>query len=334
MADTDKWLRAVLCAACLWLVSCSTGVADDPVAAARQLDGIESLLVWQGGEYLVEAYFEGRAQDQRDVRSVTKSITALLFGIAVDRNLVAPSDPVTKYLSANHAEHAPGAHGLTLEHLLTMSAGLDWDEAQLAEYVDWQSALVPTHHYLSRPRVMAPGSAFNYSSGAAHLLSEVIAAASGMPYAEFAQQHLFRPLGFGPVTWQQFRDGSTNGASALKMSARDLIKVGQLMLADGVWDGRQIVSADWLAQMTQRQIGAGRAMGYGYLWWIPEYNERSWVARGFGGQQLVILPEHDSVVVTTARWRGLDGPSSVYQAIAIGQYVELELASRLATNSI
>lgn len=316
------------------LGGCSASVEDDLAVSAKQLEGLESLVVWRDGEFVVEAYYEGRAGDQRDIRSVTKGVTALLFGIALDQNLLDLKDPVTRYLSANHSELAPDAEGLTLEHLLTMSAGLDWDEAKLAEYVAWQSALVPTHHYLSRNRVRPPGVAFNYSSGGAHLIGEVIAAAAGMPYAEFAERYLFRPLAFGPVTWQQLRDGSTNGASALRMSARDLVKLGQLMLAEGLWEGRQIVSANWINKMTQRQIGAGQAMGYGYLWWIPEYNERSWVARGFGGQQLIVLPEHRSVVVTTARWRGLDGARSAYQAIAIGQYVELKLASQLAAGSI
>ena len=326
-----------------WLAGCSSGVPDETVRAARDLDGLESLIVWQDGEYVVEAYFEGTRSDQRDVRSVTKSVTAILFGIAVDQGLVRADDLLHTYFGEDAGTVALAARqlgasaleGLTLGHLLTMTSGLDWNEANLSEYVNWQSAAQPTSHYLTRRRVRAHGEAFNYTSGGSHLIGRVIARASGMSYPEFAQRNLFDPLGFGAVTWQELRDGSANSASALQISARDLVKLGQLVLDNGVWQGRRIVSSAWIDLMTRRHVGVEGGIGYGYLWWVPDPTHLpAWVARGFGGQQLIVLPEHDAIVVTTARWRGLDGPRSEYQAIAIGRYVELTLAPRVIERAL
>ncbi len=333
ISHAHKILRSAALFACSLLAGCSTGGSDDPIAAARNLEGIESLLVWQDGEFVFEAYFEGGRADQRDVRSVTKSVTALLFGIAVDQGLVKADDPLSAYLPLAH--ESAQLEGLTLGHLLTMTSGLDWNEANLAEYIDWQSAAKPTAHYLSRDRVRPHGTSFNYTSAGSHLIGGVIAQASGMSYAEFAHRHLFQPLGFGAVTWQELRDGSTNSASALRLAARDLVKLGQLVLNDGVWEGRRIVSSAWIEQMTRRHVAVERGIGYGYLWWVPDPTRLpAWVARGFGGQQLIVLPEHDTVLVTTARWRGLDGPRSEYQAIAIGTYIEQTLAPHIIEGAL
>jgi len=247
-----------------------------------------------------------------DMRSVSKSVTSLLVGIAVDRKLISSIDePVFKYFPEYADLRTTQKDRVTIRHLLTMSAGLRWNEnlpytnpnnsevAMLRSADRWRFALEP-------PVVDDPGSDWNYSGGCTELLGAIVRKSTGGPIDKFAQDALFAPLGISDTTWFRYPDGIPAAASGLRLRSRDLAKIGQLVLQRGQWGGKQVVSAQWIAEATSSQIGAAdRIYFYGYQWWLGRslINKReiTWVfASGLGGQRLFIVPALDLICVVTA----------------------------------
>jgi len=249
---------------------------------------------------------------RHDLRSVTKSIISLLFGIALDRRLVTDLDaPVFDFFPEHADLKMPDKAAMSLRHLLMMASGLEWNEyvpyldpsnserAMLRSDDRWRFALQPA-------RVSAPGSVWNYSAGCTELLGAIISKVSGKTIEEFATEALFSPLGITDVGWGKYPDQIPSASSGLQMRPRDLAKLGQLVLQHGIWDDRRIVSDDWIDQSTTPQIGpADRLQFYGYHWWtgrsLIRRQEVQWIAAdGLGGQRLFIVPAFDLVCVITA----------------------------------
>lgn len=252
------------------------------------------------------------ASSRMNVASVTKSVVSLLVGIAIERGAIAS---VEEPLAAFFPEHAqgPGAAALqrvTLRHLLTMSSGFDRGGITYDDYIDFSRRLYAPGflaYALARPLAYEPGSRFQYNSVDTHLLALALARRLKVPLAEFAQDVLFRPLGIHGVEWPTGQDGVPNGAAELRLTAPEMLRIGQMMRAGGSWEGRQLVPAAFVREATVRKIASdipprGRAdlWGYGYLWWLsstpgdelPAYN-----ASGFGGQFIYVVPALEVVVV-------------------------------------
>jgi len=247
-----------------------------------------------------------------DMRSISKSVTSLLVGIAVDRKLLPSIDePAFKYFPEYADLRTPAKDRITIRHLLMMSAGLEWNEnlpytnpnnsevAMLRSPDRWRFAL--------EPRVVSePGSDWNYSGGCTELLGAIVRRASGEPIEAFAQETLFTPLGISDVTWFRYPDAIPAAASGLRLRSRDLAKIGQLLLQRGQWNDKQVVSAQWIDESTAPQIGpADRIYFYGYQWWLGRSlingREIMWVfASGLGGQRLFVVPALDLICVVTA----------------------------------
>src|ERR1700730_3946049 len=267
------------------------------------------------------------AGTKHDIKSITKSVTSLLVGIAFDRGLLTNLDtPVFSFFPEHDDLRTPEKDRITLRHLLTMSSGLAWNETGVAyqnpSNTTWQMAMAPVadHFVLAQPLAAPPGSVFNYNTGGVDLLGVILRKVSGKGLDEFAKETLFDPLGIVDWEWEassRFKAGSFGFTPAagvgLRLRPRDLAKIGQLVLERGKWRGRQIVSSSWIEESaTPRLSGKGvlfdRPEGitsYGYLWWLgrspPEHPERDMiVGSGNGGQRVVILPSLDAVVVTTA----------------------------------
>jgi CubicO group peptidase (beta-lactamase class C family) len=284
---------------------------------------IHGVLVARRGSLVFEQYFTGRdrawvARERRtafgpqvkhDLRSITKSVVSLLLGIAIGQKKIAGVDEPALSFFPDYADlHTPEKQRIHLHHLLTMSSGLGWNE-NISHSDPGEGPLGAARdsvrYVLALPVAAPPGMKFNYSGGDTHLLGAVIAQATGQRLRDFARAALFEPLGIADWQWMSYDNGAIAAASGLRLRPRDLLKIGQLVLARGTWNGRQVVPPGWIEQSTRPQIDTADSLLYGYQWWLGrallEGRELQWVAGfGLGGQRLFIAPALDLVVVVTA----------------------------------
>jgi len=198
---------------------------------------------------------------------------------------------------------------MTLEHLLTMSDGIDWREHDFP-YEDQRNTVRQmkasadaVQFVLDRPMARAPGEAWAYNSGATILLGAILEEATGRDLLLFAREVLFDPIGIGEVYWELTSDGYYETDGGLHMTPRDMARLGTLMLHNGNWNGEQIVPADWVARSTRMHYPAYAPYGYGYQWWILP-DELGYRADGLYQQHIYVLPKADMVVAATADIRG------------------------------
>ena len=335
--------------AALALVAAGPARAADRAALAAleqsirsgEIKGVHSVIVMRGAETVAEWYFEGQDEVRgrslgvvtfgpetlHDVRSVTKSVVALLVGVAVqDGSIKSLDTPVLDYFPEYADLQTPDLRRITLRHLLTMGSGLHWDEETYG-YDDprnsesgMDAARDPYRFVLSQPIEAAPGSRFKYSGGDVALMAAVLARATKTPLDAYAQAKLFRPLGIAKVEWQRDAKGTPYAASGLRMRPRDMAKVGRMMLQDGRWEGRPVVPAAWVRTSIQphAQVQPDPKCGgqYGYFWWLQAGCELSpperWAsAIGNGGQRIAVVPALDLVIVVTAGLNNKPGQRQV-----------------------
>jgi CubicO group peptidase (beta-lactamase class C family) len=285
---------------------------DSPILASMfdsiqaQQANIHSLLIVRRGYLVTEAYFYPfRRGMKHNLQSCNKSVTSALVGIAIQEGWVeGVNQPILEVLPRpNVADSDPRKQAISLEHLLTMTSGLDWQEEipyaslhnsaiQMMTRQDW------VQYVLGSPMVETPGSRFNYNSGNSHLLSALIQKSSGMNTLAFAQTHLFQPLGIADVFWPADPQGINMGGGGLDLTPLDMAKFGYLYLRGGIWDGQQVMPAEWVKASTEQHIETHWGWGYGYQWWIRPGGGYS--AIGWGGQYIFVLPDQDMVVVFTA----------------------------------
>jgi CubicO group peptidase (beta-lactamase class C family) len=285
---------------------------DSVFAQSRSMPWSFSLLVQRNGILVAEEYFNGFTPDSlHDVRSVTKSVISVLVGIAIEEGLIPSVDePVGSYLVPVVDSIREEVAAIPIRSFLMMSSGLDWHELDLGtSYSDWWQSDDMIQFVVDLPIVHEPGARFIYNTGASHLLSVILTEATGMPTLEFARQYLFDPLGFSGSSWLQENRGYDTGGMGLRITARDMMKIGQMFLDGGIWDGAQVVPAPWVTESadprlsTQESVPFGQS--YGYLWWVGEGGGRDfYMASGYGGQFILVDPDLDLVVVSQADWRG------------------------------
>jgi len=271
-----------------------------------------SVLIVRNGYVVAEAYFPPYKRDTRHTtRSCGKSFTAALVGIAIREGYIddVHHQVLDFFPERTFANPDPRKDSMTLEHLLTMTSGLDWPESsvpyassrnvmnQMMRSRDW------VQFVLDRPMVAEPGTTFNYSSGVSHLLSAIIHETTGMSSISFAQTHLFEPLGFFYAIWPSDPQGISFGGGGIRITPRDMAKFGQLYLQGGIWNGQQIVPAEWVEASVAKQISAsGAASYYGYQWWVR--GSGTFAAHGYGGQRIFAIPDLEMVVVFTGELSG------------------------------
>lgn len=251
-----------------------------------------------------------------DIRSVTKSIVGLLYGIALAGGRVpGPEEPLLRHFP-EYPELATDARRarLTVEHALTMTLGLEWNEDvpyTSAANSEIAMELAPDRHrfVLERPIVEEPGKRWLYSGGASALVGRLIAKGTGKPLPDFARSALFEPLGLDAFEWMAGQDGVASAASGLRLTPRDLARIGQTVLARGRWEGREVVPADWLKAALRPRVRIDEGFDYGYQWYLGVFPAAAgagarrlpWVGGiGNGGQRLFVVPDLDLVVVITA----------------------------------
>jgi len=282
--------------------------------SARNLGRVKCLLVsCQDTFYKAEFFLPGAETQTHDVMSVTKSVTSLLIGIAIDKGIIPSVDePIDGYIRplVNDLDSAKGR--ITIKQLLTMSCGLEWSEIPgPSEFMQWYTSPDKLLYIINKPFVSVPGESFNYSDGAAHLASVVLSQASNMTANEFAQQYLFSPLGIGDRVWTTDNRGFNYGGVRLFLFPDDMLKIGKLALNKGKWGNEQVVSEVWINESTKFQISTQNVIpygsSYGYYWWrVTENNYKFFFANGWAGQFIVIVPYFNLVVVATTNYTGLN----------------------------
>ncbi|MEJ2187254.1 MAG: serine hydrolase [Gemmatimonadota bacterium] len=294
---------------------------------------IHSLLVVRRGMLVFEEYWPGtdlvpatlapveRRFDRETlhyVASVSKSLTSALFGIAMDMGRIGSvDDSLFSYFPAYSDFRTAENSGITLRHLLAFSSGFDWNEfvygfgdPRDSHYQMFHSQ-DPIRYLLARPVVTSPGSTFRYNSGDTNLVGEIVRTTTGaVDLTQFAEAHLFEPLGIDSYQWLRFATAPavTFASGGASLRPRDMAKFGQLYLDHGVWHGTRVVPEWWVAASTAMAtplIGNyGTAHGYGYNWWLGRSSFRGgqvdyFRAAGWGGQYIYVYPALEMVIVLT-----------------------------------
>jgi len=286
---------------------------------------IHSVLIVKGGSLVFERYFSGSDEDwgtdlgvvefgpdtRHDLRSVSKSVTSALVGIAVGEGRLPGIGTSTLDLFPAYAEQlAPDKRELRLEHILTMTAGLDWfepsdytnpgnDEIRMITSAD------PVAFVLGRSFAAPPGEQFQYNGGLPTLLGYLLEQAYGQRGDQILREKLLEPLGIEHFDFRANDNGLLAYASGIRLRPRDMAKFGLLYLDEGRWQGRQIVPGEWVrASLTAHAKPANRA-GYGYQWWIEGFRSDTEsllvpMAVGNGNQRIMIVAPLNMVVVVTA----------------------------------
>lgn len=291
--------------------------------ARGELPGLHGALVMLRGETLAEVHFPG--QDERwgrslgvrehgpetlhDLRSVTKSITGLLYGIALSEGLVPGLDePVIDHFP-DHADLAsdPERRAILVRHVLSMQMGTEWNED--LPYTDPRNSEIAMErapdryrYVLDRPMVAVPGTRWTYNGGATALIGRLIAMGAGKPLDAYAREKLFTPLGIDSFEWVGGRDGEPSAASGLRMTLRDLARIGLMIQNGGRHKGRQIVPEDWLVQSFTPRAVHPSTLRYGFFWWLSPKGDPPVSVAGFGngGQRLSIGTTNGLVVAVFA----------------------------------
>jgi CubicO group peptidase (beta-lactamase class C family) len=307
----------------------STEFIGQHLAQAQQdgwVSGLHALLVSQRGNLVFEHY--GQGDDEavgrgllrsvvfgpdvpHDLRSVSKSVVGLAYGIALAAGKVPPPEAKLYEQFPEYSDLAsqPGRDRLTIHHALSMTLGLDWDELAIP-YGDLRNAetameAAPDRYrfILERPMVGDPGARWTYCGGATALLGRLIAKGTGEPLLAYCRRVLFDPMAFGPVDWARGKDGEYRAASGLRLLPRDLLKIGELVRAGGLWNGDPILPRDWLKRSLIPAVAIEDGGRYGYHWYLgasataPSQRLERWVGGiGWGGQRLYVFPALDLVV--------------------------------------
>lgn len=291
--------------------------------ADGELKGLHGLVVLRHGKIAMEHYFSGadeiwgdsrgtvafNADELHDLRSVSKSIVGLIYGIALGEGLVPKPEAPVLASFPDYRDLAADAdrQRIKIEHVLTMSMGLAWDES--LPYTDPRNSEIAMERaadryrfILEQPITRPPGEAWTYSGGATALLGHLVARGSGQRLGAYASSRLFAPLGIERFTWTNGMNGEEAAASGLRLRPRDLAAIGQLLLDKGSYGGRQIIPTDWVEQALTERTRRSDGLRYGYQWYLgrDRAGDPWYGAEGNGGQRLIVAPKQQIVIAVTA----------------------------------
>ena len=308
---------------------------DSLVRALRAATGhlIHGIVIVRHGELVFEKYFDGLSHPTfgeqpvsygpetiHGLSSVTKSFTATLLGVAIEKGCIGSvSDRVFDYFPDLEDLDVGLRSEITLEDLVTMRSGLQWDEHTFPltdernDLTAWlrraaSTSTDPARDILQRAMVATPGTVYNYAGGDTNVLGNAIQRACSQRLDRYARAVLFNPLGVQDAWWWVFPSDFVYASGDLALRPRDMAKLGQLYLQDGVWNGERILPPGWVEAATASVTsflpseGYEGVAGYGYGWWTltDDYGAGAYEARGWGGQYIVVVPEYDMVVALTA----------------------------------
>ena len=272
-------------------------------------DKFRTFLASQDGELIFDQYKNRKMKmGLQTINSCTKSVVSALIGILIDRGMLEGVHiPLSEFFPEGlRRQEDTRKNGITIEHLLTMTAGWDWPEFSEWHYfapMVFSKDII--QFILDRPLQHNPGEKMNYNSGCSHLLSAIVQKVSGMSAHQFAQEVLLGPLGITETLWHE-KQGVSLGADGLRLTAGDMLKFGELFLNAGRWGSHQILSDQWVHKSTRAHYLTYEDIGhYGYHWWASSQELAMagvsfYFALGFGGQYIIVVPALKLVMVITS----------------------------------
>jgi CubicO group peptidase (beta-lactamase class C family) len=282
----------------------SAGISKFLDAIKQSGQEFHSLMIVRHGNVVAEGWWAPYSSEHRmQLYSLSKSFTGTAIGLAAREGLLSIDDAVIKFFPPDYlpAQISDNLAALKIRHLLSMSVGHAKDSILILEAspegVPWEKT------FLNIPVAFEPGTRFLYNSGASFMLSAIINRVTGQTAHEYLKPRLYQPLDIVNATWGENWEGINMGASHLRIRTEDIAKFGQLYLQKGTWNGQQVITADWVAQASSKQIENGKndsswGYGYGFQFWLnPPGGYR---ADGAFGQFSMILPELDAVVAITS----------------------------------
>jgi CubicO group peptidase (beta-lactamase class C family) len=278
-------------------------VWSDVATTARQLDQCHALVVHQSGQTVFSQVFRGPTIGRAvPIKSVSKTIVAALTGAAIDRGEIPSLDAtlgeVAPRLIPNTAQD--GVADINIANLVTMQAGLERTSG--ANYGSWVSSSNWVANALARPFVAEPGSRMLYSTGSFHVLGAVLAEVSNKSLLTLARERIGSPLGIDIPSWTRDPQGRYLGGNEMSLTPEGMVRFGEMYRNDGVFDGTQVLSADWVAQsFEQRTRSQFSGLGYGYGWFLGQGAGVPYaLARGYGGQIICVAPDVEMTLAITS----------------------------------
>jgi len=293
----------------------------DSLVTSGKYERITSILIAKNGNVLFEKYYNGKnIESKHNTRSATKTIATLLTGISIDKGLVkSENDKIFNYLQhkipVNNTDSRK--QNITIEDLLTMSSILECNdgnrfsrgnEERMYIVEDWTKFFldlpIRSYPWEPKPEKQKYGRAFSYCSAGAATMAEILQSAIDAPLDDFAKQHLFEPLEIEDYTLNYTPHNILNTAGGSEYKSRDFLKLIQLLLNKGQWNGEQIISSSWIEKATTPKVKVYDDTDYGYLLWLKEFGNdkkyKSYYMSGNGGNKVLATPDLDLTVVITS----------------------------------
>jgi CubicO group peptidase (beta-lactamase class C family) len=287
----------------------SERLADMLEAIQREGHNIHNVSILRHGRLVLDTpVFPHSRNAQHSIHSCTKSVTSALVGIAIEQGYIDSVETrvLDFFPTRNVANLDSRKEAMTLEHLLTMTSGFDCQDTwvygwrgltEMRERGDW------IQYVLDLPMVAPPGELYRYCNGVSLLLSAIIQETTGTSTLDYARENLFDPLDISDVEWPASPRGVTIGWGRMRLRPHDMAKFGLLFRNEGRWEGRQVVPSNWAPVSTASHVSTSSVFGtvsdgYGYQWWVDAHHY--YMAAGFGGQLIFVVPSEDVVAVFTA----------------------------------